>query len=380
MSMARVELEGVTKVYDDGTVAVDELSLVIEEGELLALLGPSGCGKSTVLRLLAGLETPTSGRILVDGRDVTGMTPQQRNVAMVFQSFALYPHKTVRANLEFPLRMRRTPSDEIAARVHRAASLLGLGDVLDRRPRQLSGGQAQRVAMGRAIVRDPALFLLDEPLSNLDAKLRAEIRGQIASLQRRLGTTTVFVTHDQVEAMTLGHRVALLSGGRLQQLAPPGELYDRPASVFVARFVGSPPMNLFPVETDAGEKPSVRIGGNLIPLPDVSLESRSAAGAAAEQLVAGWRPEHLKLAAPGDTGHRIRVEIEAAEVLGHEQIAYFRVRNMIDAGGNTNAGLAAVRLAPGRRVAAGDTVELAVDVASLELFDAKGRWLAARKA
>jgi multiple sugar transport system ATP-binding protein len=375
--MARVELEEVTKVYDDGTVAVDDLSLVIGDGELLALLGPSGCGKSTVLRLLAGLETPTSGRILIDGQDVAGMTPQRRNVAMVFQSFALYPHKTVRANLEFPLRMRGTPRDEIDARVDRAASLLGLGGLLDRRPRQLSGGQAQRVAMGRAIVRDPVLFLLDEPLSNLDAKLRTEIRGQIASLQRSLGTTTVFVTHDQVEAMTLGNRVALLSGGRLQQLAPPDELYERPASVFVATFVGSPPMNLFPVETDADGKPSVRIGAELIRLPDVSLECRSPAGATAEQLVAGWRPEHLKLAASGDTGHRIRVEIEAAEALGHEQIAYFRVRNMIDAAGHSSEGLVAVRLAPGRRVAAGDTVELAVDVESLELFGADGRRLAA---
>jgi multiple sugar transport system ATP-binding protein len=365
--MARVELHAVGKTFDDGTVAVDELSLVIEDGELLVLLGPSGCGKSTVLRLLAGLETPTTGRVLFDGEEVTGLAPQQRNVAMVFQSYALYPHKTVRANLEFPLRLRGLSRQEIARRVSRAASLLGLDDLLDRRPRQLSGGQAQRVAMGRAIVRDPALFLLDEPLSNLDAKLRTEIRGQIATLQRRLATTTVYVTHDQIEAMTLGTRVAVLSAGRLQQLASPRELYERPANLFVAAFVGSPPMNLFAIDTDAEGRPAVRIGDRFVSLPKDSRVRRAPGGTAA-----GLRAECLHLAEGDDRRPRAPVAITAVEALGHEQIVYFEAENLVNADGSIYDGLAAARLAPGHRLAPGDVIELTVDIDSLEVFDIDG--------
>jgi len=374
--MPRVELDAVTKVFEDGTVAVDQLSLTIEDGELLVLLGPSGCGKSTVLRLLAGLEAPTSGRVLVGGRDVTGLTPQQRNVAMVFQSFALYPHKTVRANLEFPLKMRGTPAGEISDRVVRAASLLGLGDLLDRRPRQLSGGQAQRVAMGRAIVRDPSLFLLDEPLSNLDAKLRTEIRGQIATLQERLGTTTVYVTHDQVEAMTLGTRVAVLLGGRLQQAAPPRTLYERPANTFVATFVGSPPMNLFPVEMNADGHAVVRIGDRSVSLPDALPGRREAGGVRDRAAAAGLRPEAFHWAERDTSRPCIEVRISAVEALGHEQIAFFPVDGVVGVDGSRHQGTAAARLPPIHRVTPGDAVTLAVDVESAVVFNADGRSLA----
>ncbi|MGD8396976.1 MAG: ABC transporter ATP-binding protein, partial [Candidatus Eiseniibacteriota bacterium] len=232
--MATVELREVTKVFDGDVTAVDRLSLALEDGELLVLVGPSGCGKSTALRLVAGLETATAGEIRIDGEVVNGLAPQERDIAMVFQNYALYPHKTVRGNLAFPLRMMRMERAERERRIARTAGLLGLEPLLERRPRQLSGGQRQRVAMGRALVRDPRVFLLDEPLSNLDAKLRVEIRAEIAELQRRIGITTLYVTHDQVEAMTLGDRVAVLRDGRLQQVDDAQTLYDAPANVFVA--------------------------------------------------------------------------------------------------------------------------------------------------
>ncbi|HEX7122738.1 MAG TPA: ABC transporter ATP-binding protein, partial [Gemmatimonadaceae bacterium] len=242
-NQTRIVLDGVSKAYDGHIAAVKNLSLAIEPGELLVLVGPSGCGKSTVLRLIAGLETPTSGRILFDDTDVTATPPQERNLAMVFQSYALYPHMTVRENMSFGLRVRGRARAEIARRVDEAARVLGLEALLDRRPGQLSGGQRQRVALGRAIVREPRAFLLDEPLSNLDAQLRADTRAELARLHRRLGVTMVYVTHDQTEAMSLGTRVAVLRDGVLQQVAPPLELYRRPANQFVAGFIGTPPMN-----------------------------------------------------------------------------------------------------------------------------------------
>jgi multiple sugar transport system ATP-binding protein len=254
--MASVRLEGVTKTYPNGHVAAKGLDLEIRDGEFMVLVGPSGCGKSTALRMIAGLETPTGGRILIGDRDVTTLQPQHRDIAMVFQTYALYPHMTVRENLAFGLRMRGTSGDAIDGRVKEAARALGLESVLDRRPAQLSGGQRQRVALGRAIVREPKVFLFDEPLSNLDAKLRVETRAELARLHRRLGATVVYVTHDQEEAMTLGWRVAVMRDGYLQQVAPPMELYRRPANRFVAEFVGSPGMNFLSGASVAGVLPS----------------------------------------------------------------------------------------------------------------------------
>jgi multiple sugar transport system ATP-binding protein len=256
--MASVRLEGVTKTYPNGHVAAKGLDLEIRDGEFMVLVGPSGCGKSTALRMIAGLETATGGRILIGDRDVTALPPQERDIAMVFQTYALYPHMTVQENLAFGLRMRGTARELIDQRVQEAARALGLEPVLGRRPAQLSGGQRQRVALGRAIVREPKVFLFDEPLSNLDAKLRVETRAELARLHRRLGSTVVYVTHDQEEAMTLGGRVAVMRDGLLQQVAPPMELYRRPANRFVAEFVGSPGMNFLPADTIAGfaERPA----------------------------------------------------------------------------------------------------------------------------
>ena len=261
--MASVRLEGIGKVYPNGHVAAQGLDLEIADGEFMVLVGPSGCGKSTALRMIAGLETPTTGRILIGDRDVTALPPQDRDIAMVFQTYALYPHMTVRENLAFGLRMRGAERETIETRVQEASRALGLEPVLDRRPAQLSGGQRQRVALGRAIVREPKVFLFDEPLSNLDAKLRVETRAELARLHRRLGATVVYVTHDQEEAMTLGWRVAVMRDGFLQQVAPPMELYRRPANRFVAGFVGSPAMNFLPGDTipgTAGEAVGTTLG------------------------------------------------------------------------------------------------------------------------
>src|SRR5262245_46252824 len=244
--MAAIRLDQVEKVYSNGQVAARGLDLEAADGEFLVLVGPSGCGKSTALRMVAGLETPTRGRIVIGGRDVTSLPPQERDLAMVFQNYALYPHKTVRQNLEFGLRMRQTSAAVIAERVTRVAHSLGIESYLERRPSQLSGGQRQRVALGRAIVREPQAFLFDEPLSNLDARLRVETRAELARLHRRLGATMLYVTHDQEEAMTLGNRVAVLRDGRLEQVAPPMDIYRRPANRFVAGVMGPPAMNLLP--------------------------------------------------------------------------------------------------------------------------------------
>src|SRR5215470_1518149 len=266
--MASVAFEHVEKIYPNGTKAVIDVTLQITDGELMVLVGPSGCGKSTLLRMLAGLETISSGVIRLGNRVVNDLSPQERNVAMVFQDYALYPFMTVRQNLEFPLKMRRLPGGEMARRIAWAADVLDLAALLDRLPKQLSGGQRQRVAMGRALVREPSVSLLDEPLSNLDAKLRVEVRAEISDLQQRTNTTMVYVTHDQTEAMTLGHRIAVLNLGRLQQVAPPQELYDRPANAFVASFIGNPPMNVFPVQvrTDAQGARQLVVAEQVLPL------------------------------------------------------------------------------------------------------------------
>ncbi|MFZ0788089.1 MAG: ATP-binding cassette domain-containing protein, partial [Chromatiaceae bacterium] len=272
--MAEIRLQGIAKRFRDGTEAVRSTDLAIRDGELFILVGPSGCGKSTLLKLIVGLERPTAGEVLVDGVAVTGLDPKDRNMAMVFQSYALYPHMTVRENMAFPLKLARLPKPEIAERVEQAASILGLGELLERSPAALSGGQRQRVAMGRAIVRQPVAFLLDEPLSNLDAKLRAQMRTELLRIQRRLETTTVYVTHDQTEAMTLGDRVAVLRHGEVQQVGTPRELYREPANLFVAGFIGSPAMNLVPARVE-GDRLILPMTG--LPLPRC-LRGTAAAG------------------------------------------------------------------------------------------------------
>src|SRR5579862_8325811 len=290
--MATVRFEHASRVYVAGhRPAVDRLSLDIADGELCVLVGPIGSGKSTALRMLAGLEPVDGGKIFIGDRDVTDLAPKRRDIAMVFQSYALYPHMTVAQNLGFALRVKRMPRAEVKRRVEEAARLLELEPYLSRRPRALSGGQRQRVAMGRAIVREPQVFCMDEPLSNLDAKLRVSTRTQIASLQRRLGTTTVYVTHDQVEAMTMGNRVAVLSGGQLQQCATPRELYDNPVNQFVAGFIGSPAMNLQTAPLTEG---GARLAGTVIPL--AAPVRAAAAHDQLSEIVLGIRPEHLHLA------------------------------------------------------------------------------------
>ena len=290
--MSEIVLDKVSKVFSGGVVAVDDVSLTIGSGEFLVLVGPSGCGKSTLLRMIAGLEEVTAGAISIGGRDVTELPPRNRDIAMVFQSYALYPHMTVRQNLGYGLKVRKTPKHEIAERVTRAAELLGLDELLDRKPAALSGGQRQRVAMGRAIVREPQAFLMDEPLSNLDAKLRVSMRAQLAALHGRLETTTIYVTHDQIEAMTLGQRVAVMRDGRIQQVDTPQELYARPTNLYVAAFIGSPAMNLVEAEVDGGQ---IRFGGYAIPLPAADC------GASAGRVVVGIRPEAFE-----DAPSRIR--------------------------------------------------------------------------
>ena len=296
--MAEVRFENVAKVYSRGdTPAVADFTLDVRDGEFLVLVGPSGCGKSTSLRMVAGLETPTSGRISIGGRDVTNLPPKDRDIAMVFQNYALYPHMTVAENLSFGLKLRRFPKDEIARRVKDAAETLGLTQYLNRLPKALSGGQRQRVALGRAIVREPAVFLFDEPLSNLDAKMRVEMRAEIIRLHNRLGATMIYVTHDQIEAMTMGERIVVMSAGRIQQVAPPLEVYERPANPFVAGFIGTPPMNLFPAGTMDPEK------------------------------TVGLRPEHIAIASEGggsDCGS-IPAKVDFVEPLGSETLVHVLV-------------------------------------------------------
>ena len=314
--MATVTFDGATRHYEGGTrPAVDALDLELADGEFLVLVGPSGCGKSTSLRMLAGLEPVDAGAIRIGDRDVTKVDPSDRDIAMVFQTYALYPHMTVAENMGFALRIAGTSKSEIRTRVEEAAKVLDLTEYLDRKPKALSGGQRQRVAMGRAIVRNPQVFCMDEPLSNLDAKLRVATRTQIASLQRRLGVTTVYVTHDQVEAMTMGDRVAVLKDGVLQQVASPREMYDRPANVFVAGFIGSPAMNLLDVPVDADGR--VHVGGFDIPLPRTAREAMT--GPVAK---VGVRPEDLRLAEPG---RGVDVVVELVEELGSDAFLHASV-------------------------------------------------------
>jgi multiple sugar transport system ATP-binding protein len=384
--VATLALEQVSKVFAGGVEAVKDLDLFVADGELLVLVGPSGCGKTTVLRMVAGLEDATRGTIRLDGKPVDDLSPGERDVAMVFQNYALYPHLSVRNNIAFSLAVRKMPRDQRDVKVRHAAELLGLTELLEAKPRQLSGGQRQRVAMGRALVREPAIFLMDEPLSNLDASLRVQMRTEVMHIQHRLGVATMYVTHDQTEAMTMGDRVAVMRGGELQQLAPPQELYDRPANVFVASFMGSPAMNLYEAAIDAhGEHVDLVLGSQRLTLRPGQL-----GWASGRKVIVGVRPEDLTPAgerAQPQPGSQLVVDVVLVEALGNEQLVHFVVdapnhRDKTEAliaaeadddvatrlaGAPSGKGVA--RVDPRLRVSAGERITLAVDVQRLHFFD-----------
>jgi multiple sugar transport system ATP-binding protein len=324
--MADVVFNEVNKVYDNGFHAVTDLTLDVKDGEFLVLVGPSGCGKTTALRMVAGLEEISDGELFIGDRVVNNISPKERDVAMVFQNYALYPHLSVYENIAFGLRLRKESKDEIHSRVTWAAKMLDLEPYLDRKPKQLSGGQRQRVAMGRAIVRKPQVFLMDEPLSNLDAKLRVQMRADIAKLQHELGTTTIYVTHDQVEAMTMGDRVALMRNGVLQQVADPQTLYDTPANLFVAGFIGTPPMNLLEAQVAVNGSVTVSFGGATLTVPDAALAAyprlRSYGG---RQVVAGVRSQYLHPTSERPELPTIDGQVDLVEALGGESIIYFKI-------------------------------------------------------
>ena len=386
--MATVKFDRVFKVYANGQTAIKDLSLEIADGEFLVFVGPSGCGKSTALRMLAGLEDISAGKISIGDRVVNDQTPQQRNIAMVFQNYALYPHMTVRQNLEFPLRMMKRSKQQMAALVGEAAAKLGLVELMERKPKQLSGGQRQRVAMGRAIVRDPAVFLMDEPLSNLDAKMRSQIRTEITTLQQRMRTTTVYVTHDQVEAMTMGDRVAVMRGGKLQQVSSPEDLYDHPANIFVAGFIGSPAMNIFRsrlskdergnLTIDFGGKPLQLGAGTLQRYPQLEQDSPQE-----ELMLVGLRPEAFSVAQT-DAKNSISVEVKTIEALGHEMIIYAvapidKIDTDEDRSGELarnvdrqDSSILTARVASSRTIQVGHQLTLSVDLDRLYLFAIDG--------
>jgi multiple sugar transport system ATP-binding protein len=388
--MPAIRLEGLTKTYKHGPRAVDDVSLEIGDGEFMVLVGPSGCGKSTLMKMIAGIEEVSDGRIFIGERDVTHLDPRKRDTAMVFQSYALYPHLTVRGNLGFGLKLRSVPKDQIARRVGEVAEILGLEELLDRKPGELSGGQRQRVAMGRAIAREPAAFLMDEPLSNLDAKLRVSMRAQLNRLHERLGVTTVYVTHDQVEAMTLGDRVAVLRGGVLQQCDTPETLFRSPVNLFVAAFIGSPAMNLVDATVEHGE---VRFAAWRLPLPPQSPLRR----AGTQRIVLGIRPHDLALATSGADSAlpRLRVKVDVVERLGTETHLVFSVdaprvsadelRDAVDADAGDDLLLAdddratfTAVVDAHHPVAEGETVELVAEPTRLYGFDpASGRAIGA---
>ena len=373
--MASIDFDALTKVFEDGTVAVDTLDLGIADGEFVVLVGPSGSGKTTVLRMTAGLEQPTGGEVRIGGESVNGIDPQDRNIAMVFQNYALYPHMSVYDNMSFGLRLHRMKKHEIRGRVLPAAEMLGLSDLLKRKPGQLSGGQRQRVAMGRAIVREPDALLMDEPLSNLDAKLRVEMRSYVSLLHQRLRTTTLYVTHDQTEAMTMGDRVAVMRDGRLEQCDVPQALYDRPANVFVAGFIGSPAMNLLPtrLSDDAGAL-SVDICGTPVPLTSSLLARRPHLREhAGRDVVVGIRPEHFEDAAlvPSANGSCLDVDCALAEPMGAELIAHFALGTAARGGELGAQETLTARLNPLSTARAGGRLRLAVDVDRLHFFDAE---------
>ena len=392
--MANIVLDGVTKVFGDDVIAVNNVSLEIEEGEFMVLVGPSGCGKSTILRILAGLEEVTAGELFIDGKQVTDLPPKDRDIAMVFQNYALYPHMTVAQNLGFGLRLRKTPKDEYERRVHDVAKILGLDPLLHRKPAELSGGQRQRVAMGRAMVREPVAFLMDEPLSNLDAKLRIQMRAELARVHERLHTTTVYVTHDQVEAMTLGQRVAVLRDGILQQVDTPQRLYEHPENLFVAAFIGSPPMNL--VEAEVRGR-AIAFAGFELPLPPDADLSRFDG----RRVILGIRPSDLEDSAVWRDRELPTIEVRAdvTEELGSEVNVIFTIdappvaTEELRAATSDEAGEEAIILAdeeprcvfvarvdPRSQVRPGATVRLSVDPSRFHYFDPEtGRAIDSRR-
>ncbi|HEV7582591.1 MAG TPA: sn-glycerol-3-phosphate ABC transporter ATP-binding protein UgpC [Mycobacterium sp.] len=378
--MAEIVLEHVNKSYPNGHTAVKDLNLTIADGEFLILVGPSGCGKTTTLNMIAGLEGISSGELRIGGERVNEKAPKDRDIAMVFQSYALYPHMTVRQNIAFPLTLAKMKKTDIEQKVSETAKILDLTELLERKPSQLSGGQRQRVAMGRAIVRHPKAFLMDEPLSNLDAKLRVQMRGEIARLQRRLGATTVYVTHDQTEAMTLGDRVVVMHGGVAQQIGTPEELYERPANLFVAGFIGSPPMNFFPG--------TLTPTGLTLPFGEVMLTPQVleviAAHPKPDNVIVGVRPEHLADAALIDGYQRIRattleVRVELVESLGADKYVYFTTAGCdvhsaqldeLAAESEVVENQLVARVPAESKAAIGQSVELAFDTGKLAVFDA----------
>ncbi|MFD2112213.1 ABC transporter ATP-binding protein [Thiorhodococcus fuscus] len=370
--MAEIILEGVTKRFADGTVAVRDASFSIHDGELFILVGPSGCGKSTLLNMIVGLEEMSGGDLRVDGRSMRGVDPKDRDMAMVFQSYAIYPHMSVGENIAFPLKLAKVSAEETASRVSQVAEMLGLSELLDRKPETLSGGQRQRVAMGRAMVRRPKVFLLDEPLSNLDAQFRGQMRAELARLQRRLGVTTVYVTHDQTEAMTLGDRVAILRAGEVQQVATPRALYSAPANLFVAGFIGTPPMNLLPA----------RIGDDrlFVATAEISLtlDERAAIDLPNGPLIVGIRPESLVPVDDAEAASSLRGTVDLVEWLGSELFVHLELgmaglespAALVAAGVTSSAGVQRliVRLDPDASFERGQALRLGVPLFSLHLF------------
>lgn len=356
--MAEVVLKEVWKTYSGDIDAVKGVSFTTRDGELLVLVGPSGCGKSTTLRLIAGLEEPSSGEISIDGRVVNGVPPRERDVAMVFQNYALYPHMTVYDNMAFSLKLRGYPKQDIAERIRWAANLLGIESLLDRKPRALSGGERQRVALGRAIVRKPKVFLFDEPLSNLDAKLRVETRAELKRLHQNLGITTIYVTHDQVEAMTLGDRIAVMKGGEIQQIATPQCVYDSPSNLFVAGFVGTPPMNFIPGEIESRD--------SRVYFRHAAFELEAKADLPTGRAILGVRPENLRL----DPGGSVRARVTVVEPLGSEVVVY---ASLLGPSGEPVPGEKDItaRLEPGSSPKVEETVRFRIDVREVHFFDSE---------
>jgi multiple sugar transport system ATP-binding protein len=388
--MAEVVLDKINKLYENGFHAVKDLSIDVADGEFLVLVGPSGCGKSTALRMVAGLEDISTGNLLIGGRRVNDVDPQGRDIAMVFQSYALYPHMSVADNIAYGLKLRKMPKDEMNRRIQRAADMLELTPLLDRKPKQLSGGQRQRVAMGRSIVREPQVFLMDEPLSNLDAKLRVQMRAEISAVVRSLNTTTLYVTHDQTEAMTMGDRMAVLKAGVLNQLGTPTECYDTPNNIFVAQFVGSPPMNLVLADIKEGVNGlELHVGGSTLEIPSSTLDERpTLKGYAGKQVALGVRSEDMEDAsiAKVPDERRVKGKVTLTEALGSEIIVHFTFPGQKvvtedtkllekEGGGDElhvqqDEGVKWVAsFAPRSRVRMGDEVEIAVDVERVHYFD-----------
>ena len=376
--MATVSLENVNKVYENGFHAVKDFNLQIADGEFMVLVGPSGCGKTTALRMVAGLEDITSGILRIGGKEANDETPKERDIAMVFQNYALYPHMTVAENIGFALKLRHMPKDELKEKVRDAADILGLTDWLDRKPGQLSGGQRQRVAMGRAIVREPSVFLMDEPLSNLDAKLRVQMRAEVARIQRRMEVSTIYVTHDQIEAMTMGDRVTVMRDGTVQQVDTPQNLYDKPDNIFVAAFIGSPAMNLYDATVGEGAR-SLKLGSQNIDLPEsVVLKRPALRSYAGKEVVVGLRPEHLPAEAADSTGPKLVGEVDLVEALGSELVIHFTIdANRVLAEGAVDKDEAAAlkkgegvaRVAAKTAVKPGDKLTFAVDIDEMKFFD-----------